>query len=74
MTSLEPRVIYYALGFFMGMVFAFGWGHFVDRDRDAAIVEIMQFVEGDKFDLQAHGPVWQTTPPVVRPDPAKGKK
>jgi hypothetical protein len=69
MTGLENRVTYYALGFFMGMVFAFGWGHFIDRDRDVVINDYYQFVEGDKFDLNAHGPVYQTTPPVVRPDP-----
>jgi len=73
MTSLEPRVTYCLLGLAFGVLIGLGVGTWIDRDRDAAIVEIMQFVDGDKFDLNAHGPVWQTTPPVVRPDPG-GKK
>ena len=61
-------VIYCLLGLGWGIVIGIGLGLRIDRDRDTAIVEIMQFVDGDQIDLTAEQ-VWQTTPPVVRPDP-----
>ena len=75
--GMTRREIYLAVAAFFlmtlgtGFGLGFMWGHFVtDRDRDPALVEIMQFVDGDKFDLNAHGPVYQTTPPRVMADPA----
>lgn len=65
----ELRILYFVSAFCLGALFAFGWGHYADRDRDKYAPAIIEYFDmrASSYDVESGTTFIQPRHP--RPDP-----